>query len=84
MLSMHRFYISVLLFSCSYVMAQGTKGLFQTKKIQTDNSIVLDSVSINPSYFKVLDANGKVLDSTLYSIDFKKAVLRFEDASICL
>ena len=63
-------------------MAQGTKGLFQTKKIQTDNSIVLDSVSINPSYFKVLDANGKVLDSTLYSIDFKKAVLRFEDASI--
>ena len=63
-------------------MAQGTKGLFQTKKIQTDNSIVLDSVSINPSYFKVLDANGKVIDSTLYSIDFKKAVLRFEDASI--
>jgi hypothetical protein len=63
-------------------MAQGTKGLFQTKKIQTDNSIVLDSVSINPSYFKVLDANGKALDSTLYSIDFKKAVLRFEDASI--
>ena len=79
---MHRFFISVLLFSCSYVMAQETKSLFQTKKLRANNTIVFDSVSINPSFFKVLDANGKPLDSTLYSIDFKKAILSFNDATV--
>ena len=79
---MHRFFIFVLLFSCSYVMAQETKGLFQTKKLRANNTIVFDSVSINPSFFKVFDDNGKLIDSTLYSIDFKKAILSFNDATV--
>lgn len=78
---MHRFFIFVFLFSCSCITAQGAEGLFQTKKLQTNDSIVLESVSINPSFFKVKDEQGRTIDSTLYSIDFKKAVLRLKDTS---
>ena len=76
---MHRFLISVILFSSSYVLAQDSKRLYQTKKIATNKTIVLDSLSINPSYFKITDSNGVSVDTDSYFIDFKKAVLNFKN-----
>ena len=74
---MHRFFIFVLLFSSSFAVAQEANSLFQTKKFALSNVVVLDSLSINPSYFNVADKNGKIIDSTLYTVDFNKAKLKF-------
>ena len=74
---MHRFFIFVLLFSSSFAVAQEANSLFQTKKFALSNVVVLDSLSINPSYFNVADKNGNIIDSTLYTVDFNKAKLKF-------
>jgi hypothetical protein len=76
---MHRFLISVILLSSSYVLAQDSKTLYQTKKMATNKTIVLDSLSINPSYFKIVDSNGVFVDTASYYMDFKKAVLNFKN-----
>ena len=59
---MHRFFIFVLLFSSSFAVAQEANSLFQTKKFALSNVVVLDSLSINPSYFNVADKNGKIIE----------------------
>lgn len=47
----------------------------RTKKIAVRDSILLDSVSINPLNFSVLDTKGVVIDSALYRIDYAKSLL---------
>ncbi|WP_299105761.1 hypothetical protein [uncultured Winogradskyella sp.] len=51
---------------------------FRQKKVAVKDSIKIDSVSINPSRFKVKTKDNKIIDSTLYSVDFVKAILRFK------
>jgi len=51
---------------------------FKIKKVAVKDSIIIDSVSINPSKFVVKRKDNTVLDSTLYTIDFAKALLRFK------
>jgi len=51
---------------------------FKIKKVAVKDSIFIDSVSINPSKFVVKRKDNTVLDSTLYTIDFAKALLRFK------
>lgn len=51
---------------------------YRQKKVAVTDSIIIDSVSINPSLFVVKTKDNKVLDSTLYVIDFAKAILRFK------
>lgn len=54
--------------------AQKNEGRYVTKKIKSSSaSIPLDSTSINPGYFEVLDANKTPIDSTFYTIDFQKS-----------
>ena len=65
----------VLLFF-SWLQAQETNLLYKTTKIAvTLDTIHLEKVSINSSFFKLLDANGKPIDSTFYQINFEKAIL---------
>jgi hypothetical protein len=65
----------VLLFF-SWLEAQETNPLYKTTKIAfTLDTIHLEKVSINSSFFKLLDANGKPIDSTFYKINFEKATL---------
>ena len=45
------------------------------KKLAVADSILLDSVSINPYKFKVLNKQLQPVDSTLYKIDFAKSIL---------
>ncbi|WP_340154330.1 hypothetical protein [uncultured Winogradskyella sp.] len=51
---------------------------FKIKKVAVRDSISIDSVSINPSRFQVKTKDNKIVDSTLYSVDFAKAILRFK------
>ncbi|MGB5942674.1 MAG: hypothetical protein WBG71_07310 [Leeuwenhoekiella sp.] len=68
-----------LIFLCGgQILAQEFRGRnFRSKTVPVRDSIVLDSVSINPVGFEVLRKNGKVLDSTQYSMDFASSVFYF-------
>jgi hypothetical protein len=59
-----------------FAQAQIDSKNFRTKflTVQKD-SIQIDSVSINPFHFKILNSDKTVIDSTNYSIDFSKSLL---------
>lgn len=63
----HFYFLLCLLFSTA-LFAQEV----QTKKFAVRDSIVIDSVSINPAGFRVATKQGEVLDSTYYTADFGK------------
>jgi len=71
--------ISVLLIlSAFWGFAQEQHGNYVIKKLAVSDSIKIDSVSINPSQFSLKTTDNKIIDSTLYSIDFPNALLRFK------
>jgi len=77
---------SLFLFFCIglffTVQLQGQTENRRVKKVAVKDSIVLDSVSINPFQFKITDKKNKKIDSTAYRIDFAKAILYLDLAKI--
>ncbi len=68
----------VLIFSVS-IHAQIISNNFRTKTFfPKRDTIVIDSVSIYPANFKILNSNNELVDSSNYSIDFTKATLIFK------
>lgn len=69
----------IILFCCFWfpivVFAQQEEGLFSTKTVQIQDSIRLDSVSINPYGFEIRDTQGHKLSAKSYDIDFSKSLL---------
>jgi hypothetical protein len=64
----------------SGLMAQEIKTPYQSKKIAVSkDTIVIDSVSINKSFFKILDSSGNEIDPSFYSVNFQKGTLLFSD-----
>ncbi|MBG6112003.1 hypothetical protein IWX84_002898 [Flavobacterium sp. CG_9.10] len=60
----------------SGIQAQETNSLYKTKKILASrDTIHLESEGINSSFFKLLDANDKPIDTLFYKINFQKATL---------
>ena len=59
-------------------LGQEKSSNYKFKKFAVKDSILIDSVSINPSLFKVKSKSGKLIDSSLYSIDFSKSILKFK------
>ncbi|MFV5690408.1 hypothetical protein ACM55K_00125 [Flavobacterium sp. LT1R49] len=63
----------------SGLQAQETNSLYKTKKIPAiRDTIHLENQSINSSFFKVLDANEKPIDTVFYKINFQKSFLVFK------
>ena len=58
-------------------LAQENTSNYRTKRFAVKDSITIDSVSINPSKFVVKTKDGTLIDSTLYTIDYAKAILKF-------
>jgi hypothetical protein len=54
---------------------------YRKKRIAVKDSILIDSVSINPSKFVIKTKDNIILDATLYTIDFAKALLRFKQST---
>ncbi|MGB0980759.1 MAG: hypothetical protein ACPGUH_01535 [Winogradskyella sp.] len=48
------------------------------KRVAVKDSIIIDSVSVNPSKFIIRAKNNSVIDSSHYTIDFAKALLVFK------
>lgn len=62
---------------CSFLgVAQEGTNNYRKKRLAVSDSIVIDSVSINPSKFIIRTKDGKALDSTLYVMDYSKSILR--------
>ncbi len=71
--------ISFLLMLWSFaVFAQEKTSNYRTKRLAVKDSIRIDSISINPSKFRVTTKNNQVLDSSAYTVDFQKAILKFK------
>lgn len=62
----------------SGLRAQEIQSLYKTKKTTVSrDTIFIDSVSINPAFFKILDRNNQVIDTSFYKINFQKSALVF-------
>lgn len=55
----------------------GTASNYREKKIAVRDTVVLDSVSLNPKRFTILDKYGNSPDPFSYRIDFKKGIIIF-------
>jgi hypothetical protein len=72
------FYLLILI-SFSGLRAQEFSTHYKTKKIvASKNGILLDSVSLNSSFFKLETRKGKPIDTSFYTIDFQKSLLTFK------
>ncbi len=68
----------ILIFSS--LQAQETNLLYKTIKIlSTRDTIYLENESLNSSFFKLLDANEKPIDSSFYKINFQKGTLILDE-----
>ncbi len=63
---------------CFCGFSQNQNSNYKTKKVAVKNTILIDSVSINSNSFSVRKKDNSIIDSTYYSVDFKKAMLRFK------
>ena len=59
-------------------IAQDQESNYKTKTVTVQDSIAIDSVSINAAYFSIKRKDNSVIDSTYYSVDFAKAILSFK------
>lgn len=74
-----KLYVTLLIFlvtCCLY--AQDQTSNYRSKKVAVSDSIKIDSVSINNSWFLLKKKDNSNIDSTYYNIDFKKALLTFK------
>ncbi|HSD13664.1 MAG TPA: hypothetical protein VLB74_03370 [Flavobacterium sp.] len=73
-------YLLLFLLCFSTLWAQETKTPYQTKKIVvSEKPIIIDSVSINKEFFKLLDRSGNEIDTLFYNVDFQKGTLLFKN-----
>jgi hypothetical protein len=64
----------------SGLQAQEIGTPYKTKKlIAVRDTIRIDSVSVNAAFFKLLDANGRPIDTSFYKMDFPKGTLVFSE-----
>ena len=66
-----------IVISCfSGLQAQEITTPYKNKKIMASrDTISIDSVSVNPEFFKLQDKNGATIDPSFYKIDFQKGKL---------
>jgi len=69
----------ICLFFISSIFAQEIETPYKSKKIAASkDTISIEKVSINKAFFKIIDKNGTPIDTSNYSVDFKKSVLVFK------
>lgn len=56
---------------------QSNSKTYRTKRLAVSDTVVIDSVSINPSRFKITTKSGQTIDSLLYKVDYAKGMIVF-------
>lgn len=65
-----------IFFLCGFfAFTQETQSNYRTIKVPVKDTIVIDSVSINPSRFEIRDSNNTVIDTSSYQVDFEKGIV---------
>ena len=72
-----KFFLILLCYS-SIAGAQEYADLIK-KRIAVKDSVLVDSLSISPSFFKVMDKEGVLIDSSRYTIDYSTSLLSFKN-----
>lgn len=73
-------FLLVLLCCVSALYGQEITTPYKNRKITAVNdTVMIDSVSINKVFFKLQDALGNDIDTTYYKVDFRKAILTFRN-----
>ena len=79
----------LILISCFLIAATGFAQDFQsklrrTKRLAIKDTVVIDTTSINPVLFQVLQKDGSILDTTAYEVDYGRSLfwLKQPDASL--
>ncbi|UZO82150.1 hypothetical protein NBT05_06670 [Aquimarina sp. ERC-38] len=74
---MYRLQYVFILFVCntSLLFSQSLPGTIQHKKVRIQDTIVIDSVSINPFRFTVRTINKNKVDASEYQVNFEEAQL---------
>ncbi|WP_298900760.1 hypothetical protein [uncultured Psychroserpens sp.] len=71
--------ISLICFMMSfYALAQEEQSNYRTKKVAVRDSIKVDTVSINSSWFILKRKDKTTIDTSYYKVDFAKALLTFK------
>lgn len=74
---MRSIWLSFFIFFCFWTLtAQEGNPLLVIKKIAVAKTLQVDSLSIQPFSFKLLDKHKQAIDSSQYSIDFSSAILK--------
>ena len=60
-----------------WVEAQEKTSNYKKKRLAVKDTIIIDSVSINPSRFIVKTKGGEIIDASRYTIDFETSILKF-------
>lgn len=75
---MKYFLTFTLLFISYYGFSQTQTSNYKTKTFAVKDSILIEKVSINSSWFSIKKKDNTKIDSSFYSIDFSKALLTFK------
>ncbi|SDR81724.1 hypothetical protein SAMN04515667_0749 [Formosa sp. Hel1_31_208] len=74
-----KFAITLICFIMSFcALAQEGSTNYRTKKIAVRDSITIDTVSINSSFFILKRKDKTTIDTSYYKVDFAKAILTFK------
>lgn len=72
---MRNFLLTFFILFGFFGFSQETQSNYRTVKVQLSDTIVIDSVSINPARFALLDKNNNPIDTAAYSVNFEKGIL---------
>jgi len=72
---MRSIFLTILFFSGYFAVSQEVQSNYRTVKVQVQDTIVIDSVSINPARFELLDKNDNPIDTSAYRVNFEKGIL---------
>tara|TARA_R110001583_G_scaffold89943_4_gene231488 strand:- start:1158 stop:4580 length:3423 start_codon:yes stop_codon:yes gene_type:complete len=74
-----KYIITFIVFTIGfYGFGQDSSSNYRTIKVAVKDSIQIDSVSINSSWFSIKKNDHTIIDSTFYTVDFGKAILTFK------
>jgi len=74
-----KFTLTILILLSSFcTFAQEQTSTYRTKKVAVKDSIAIDSVSINSSFFLLKRKDLTSIDTSYYSVNFSKALLTFK------
>ncbi len=80
---MRRFLACLFFLSIALASAQAPpEGLIIKEYYVDGDRVKVDSLSINPGYFKLYNAKGQLIDEKLYRVDFASATLMFENPEL--